>query len=118
MNTPPSDSLARATARSIAARQQLADTLVDLQSRLSPDRLLRDGLDELRDAAADMGRDAIDQVRSRPGQAIAVAVAIVMFLARDRIADLVSSAGRKAVKPLRRRRVTPRTVANPRKDRP
>lgn len=118
MTMPTNDNLARATARSIAARQQLADTLVDLQSRLSPDRLLRDGLDELRDAAADIGRDAIDQVRARPGQAIAVVAAIIMFLARDRLADLVSAAGRKAVKPLRRRRVTPKRVANPRKDRP
>lgn len=112
------DNLARATARSIVARQQLANTLVDLQARLAPRRLLREGLDELRETAGEVGRDALDHVRARPSQVIGVLAAIVMFLARDRIAELISTAGKQAVKPLRRRRVTPKTVAIPRKDRP
>jgi ElaB/YqjD/DUF883 family membrane-anchored ribosome-binding protein len=116
--TEPADNLARATARSLRARQQLADTLVDIQSRLAPQRLLREGLDELRDAAGEIGRDALDHVRSRPGQAAGIAAALIVFLARDQIADLISAAGKQAVKPLRKRRVTPKTSASPRKDRP
>lgn len=116
--TEPVDNLARATARSLRARQQLANTLVDIQSRLAPQRLLREGLDELRDAAGEVGRDALDHVRARPGQLIGVIAAFVVFLARDQIADLISAAGKQAVKPLRKRRVTPKRIASPRKDRP
>jgi ElaB/YqjD/DUF883 family membrane-anchored ribosome-binding protein len=116
--TAPSNNLARATARSIEARRQLADTLVDLQSRLAPQRLLREGLDELRDTASEAGRDALDHVRARPGQAIGVLAALVLFFARDQIADLILAAGKKAVKPLRQRRVTPQSTTIPRKDRP
>jgi hypothetical protein len=114
----PVDNLARATARSLRARQQLADTLVDIQSRLAPQRLLREGLDELRDAAGEVGRDALDHVRARPGQAAGIVAALIVFLARDQIADLISAAGKAAVKPLRKRRVTPKRIASPRKDRP
>ena len=116
--TDPVDNLVRATARSLRARQQLADTLVDIQSRLAPQRLLREGLDELRDAAGEVGRDALDHVRARPGQAMGIVAALIVFLARDQIADLISTTGKAAVKPLRKRRVTPKRSASPRKDRP
>lgn len=116
--TEGTDNLARATARSLVARQQLANTLVDMQSRLAPQRLLREGLDELRDAAEEIGRDTLDHIRARPGQAFGVVAAIIIILARDQIADLISAAGKQAVKPLRKRRVTPKTSASPRKDRP
>jgi Protein of unknown function (DUF3618) len=116
--TKSAETLARATARSIAARQQLAGTMIDIQSRLSPQRLLREGMDELRETAGEIGRDTIDHVRSRPGQAAGIIAAIVIFFARDQIADLISTAGKQAVKPLRKRRVTPKRIASPRKDRP
>lgn len=116
--TDPADNLARATARSLMARQQLANTLVDIQARLAPQRLLREGLDELRDAAQEVGRDALDHVRARPGQAIGIAAALLIILARDQIADLISTAGKAAVKPLRKRRVTLKTPVSQRKDRP
>lgn len=112
------ENLSRATARSVMARQQLANTLVDIQSRLAPQRLLREGLDELRDAAGEVGRDALDHVRARPGQVMGIVAALIVFLARDQIADLISAAGKQAVKPLRKRRVTPKSNASPRKDRP
>lgn len=116
MNGQTANDLARATARSIVARQQLANTLVDLQARLAPNRLLRDGLDELRETAGEIASDALDQVRARPGQVAGVVAAIVMYLARDQIADLISAAGKTVVKPLRRRRVTSKSKALPRKD--
>lgn len=116
--TETTEDLAGATARSLMARQQLANTLVDMQARLAPARLMREGVDELRDAATELGRDALDHIRARPGQVVGIAAALVVFFARDRIADFISATGKRAVKPLRDRRVTSKNIASPRKDRP
>jgi ElaB/YqjD/DUF883 family membrane-anchored ribosome-binding protein len=113
-----SDNLSRATARSLEARQRLASTMVDIQARLAPQRLLREGLDELRETAGEVGQDTIDYVRARPGQVFGIVAALIVFLARDMIADTISRASRTAVKPRRKRRVKPETNALPRKDTP
>lgn len=116
--TEDMDSLARATARSIVARQQLANTMVDLQSRLSPQRLMREGVQELRETAGELGRDTLDHVRANPGQVAGLVGALIIFFARDRIADSVSKLAQRSVKPRRRRRVDPAPKIIPRKDRP
>ncbi|MDB5681503.1 MAG: hypothetical protein JWO16_1308 [Sphingomonas bacterium] len=77
--------LAKAEAQSAESRQQLANTVVALQSRLKPSALARDAVEELKEVGGAVAKSGIDAVKRNPLPAIGVAAAVTAFLARKPI---------------------------------
>ncbi|MGN6820874.1 MAG: DUF3618 domain-containing protein [Sphingomonas sp.] len=82
------DELAKAEANSEQARQQLARTVVALQSRLKPSALARDAVEELKEVGGDMARSGIEAVKRNPLPAAGVAALLTAFVARKPLARL------------------------------
>ena len=82
------DELAKAEAESAESRQQLANTVVALQSRLKPSALARDAVDELKEVAGAVAKSGVDAVKRNPLPAIGVAAAVTAFIARKPIVRL------------------------------
>lgn len=77
------DNLTAAEAKADAARQALTATLVDIQSRLNPRSLIREGLEELRDTGVEMVRSGLNQARKHPGPIIGIVATVAAYVARD-----------------------------------
>jgi ElaB/YqjD/DUF883 family membrane-anchored ribosome-binding protein len=82
------DELAKAEVNSAESRQQLANTVVALQSRLKPSALARDAIDELKEVSGDIAKSGVEAVKRNPLPAIGVAAAMTAFLARKPIFHL------------------------------
>ncbi len=77
------DDLATAEAEALAARQQLTRTMVDIQSRLNPRALVREALDEVREAGSELLRAGLTHARQHPAPLIGIGATIAGFLARN-----------------------------------
>jgi hypothetical protein len=82
------DELVRAEANSAEARQQLALTVVALQSRLKPSALARDAVEELKEVGGEMARSGIDAVKRNPLPTVGVVALLTAFVARKPLARL------------------------------
>ena len=83
------DELVRAEANSAGARQQLARTVVALQSRLKPSALARDAVEELKEVSGEMARSGIDAVKRNPLPTLGIVAALTAFVARKPLARLL-----------------------------
>jgi len=72
-----------AQAKSDAARARLTGTLVEIQAKLNPRVLLREAIEDVRSAAADMVRSGLDQARNNPGPWLSLAATGGAYLARQ-----------------------------------
>lgn len=68
--------LARAEAQAAQARRQLANTLGDIQARLSPRVLARDAVEEIRDTTVEIAHAALDAVKRNPAPWLGIGAAI------------------------------------------
>lgn len=102
-------SLAVAQARSDRARQRLAGTLVELQSRLNPKALAREAAQELREAGQELAREGFETVRRHPLTIAGIATAIGLFLARRPLRSLVTQLPDETPPPAPRLTPKPRT---------
>lgn len=75
-------SLAVAEERSDRARQRLAGTLVEIQARLKPKALVREAMQELREAGQELAHEALESAKRHPLTVAGVVTAIGLFLAR------------------------------------
>ncbi|THD35131.1 MAG: DUF3618 domain-containing protein [Sphingomonas sp.] len=82
------DELARAEAQSAESRQQLANTVVALQSRLKPSALARDAIDELKEIGGDIAQAGVDTIKRNPVPTMGVVAAVTAFLVRKPLARL------------------------------
>jgi len=83
------DELAKAEAQSPDRRQQLASTVVALQSRLKPSALARDAVEELKEVGNEMARAGIDTIKRNPVPTMGVVAALTAFFARKPLARLL-----------------------------
>ena len=81
--------LPAARRRAEAARKRLAGTLVDLQARLNPKALAREAMGELKEAAQDLARGGVAELKRHPVTLASGAAAIALLLARGPIRRLV-----------------------------
>ncbi|WP_174279940.1 DUF3618 domain-containing protein [Sphingomonas bacterium] len=77
-----------AETREAVARARLQATLKELQARLSPKAIAREGARKVADAGQNAARTGADVARRNPAPAIGAAVAAVLLLGRHRIARL------------------------------
>jgi hypothetical protein len=82
--TDPVLTLAAAEARAALARERLSHTLAQLQVRLDPRALA----ERAKRDVADASQTAVETVKERPAIVGGAAAAVVVFLARHRIAAL------------------------------
>ncbi|MEO5867476.1 MAG: DUF3618 domain-containing protein [Sphingomonas sp.] len=82
--------LAMAENHSVAARRQLAGTLVEIQARLNPKALAREAAQELRQAGEELARDGMEAVKRHPLTLAGIAGAVVLFLARRPLRSLIA----------------------------
>lgn len=78
--------LARAREKSLLARQALTESLVDLQTRLSPRNLVGEAFDEARQRAEQIADQLVGKVRQRPASVLTAVAAFLIFLGRGWIA--------------------------------
>lgn len=83
--------LTRARQQSTLARQALTESLVDLQTRLSPRNLVGEAMDEARLRAERIAEQLVGKVRARPASAVGVLAAFLIFLGRGWIAAKLSA---------------------------
>jgi hypothetical protein len=76
------DELARAEAESAESRQQLANTVVALQSRLKPSALARDAIEELKEVGGEIAQAGVETIKRHPVPTMGVVAAVTAFLAR------------------------------------
>ena len=82
------DELTRAEGNSVEARQQLANTVVALQSRLKPSALARDAIDELKEFGGEMAQAGVDSMKRHPVRIAGVIAALTAFVARKPLARM------------------------------
>lgn len=82
------DELAKAEAQAAASREQLAHTVVALQSRLKPSALARDAVDEMKEIGGDIARAGADTIKRNPVPTLGVVAAITALLVRKPITRL------------------------------
>jgi hypothetical protein len=82
------DEVAKAEANSAESRQQLADTVVALQSRLKPSALARAAVAELKEIGSDLAESGADTIRRHPAKTMGVVAAITAFFARKPLGRL------------------------------
>ena len=86
---PDDSDLAMARLRAERARKRLAGTLVDIQARLKPKALVREALEELKEAAQDIAREGLDELKRHPLTLAGVSAAVGLFLARGPLRHLI-----------------------------
>jgi hypothetical protein len=79
-----------------AARERLANTLAEIQGRLTPDKLARNAWDTVREQGRDLAGDALAAARRKPFVTGALFAAILLFLARGLVWRLAWRALTKA----------------------
>lgn len=77
------EELARARTAALVARARLAQTMGEIQHRLSPRVLMREAWDEVREQGSDLADEALTVARERPAAVVAVVGAVVVLLVRQ-----------------------------------
>ncbi|MDQ2879225.1 MAG: DUF3618 domain-containing protein [Pseudomonadota bacterium] len=85
------DNMAGAKQRSERARQQLAQTLVEIQNRLNPKVLAREAAQEIRQAGEELARDSLEVAKRHPLTLAGVAAGVGLFLARKPLRHLIGT---------------------------
>lgn len=83
--------LVLARSRAEAARARLTGTLVDIQARLNPKALAREAMGELKEAAQDLARGGVAELKRHPVTLASGAAAIALLLARGPIRRLIEA---------------------------
>lgn len=86
MTDTPEVRLARTAAEQ--AQNRLVSRLHELQHRIAPKTLARDGWEAAKSRGADLAEDAVDAVRRRPVAATGAVAALALFIAREPLMDL------------------------------
>jgi len=81
------EQLTRARLRAETARTRLTGTLVEMQTRLRPAKLIEDAIGEMREKAGEGARDAVAYARSQPVAALGVVAALAAYVFRHRLID-------------------------------
>ena len=81
--------LVLARSRAEAARARLTGTLVEIQARLNPKALAREAMGELKEAAQDLARGGVAELKRHPVTLASGAAAIAVLLARGPIRRLI-----------------------------
>lgn len=84
----PAAEIKAAEQREALARQQLTGTLQELQARLNPKALAREGARKVADAGQTAANKGADAARRNPAPVAGAAAVGVLFLSRRRIAAL------------------------------
>lgn len=84
----PAAEIRAAEQREALARQKLTGTLQELQARLSPKALAREGARKVADAGQSAATKGADVARRNPAPVAGAAAVGVLFLSRRRIAAL------------------------------
>jgi hypothetical protein len=84
----PAEQIRAAEQREALARQRLTGTLHELQARLNPKALAREGARKVADAGQTAASKGADAARRNPAPVAGAAAVGVLFLARKRIAGL------------------------------
>ncbi len=82
------DELAKAEANSAESRQQLANTVVALQSRLKPSALARDAIEELKEVGGEIAQAGVETIKRHPVPTMGVVAALTAFFTRKPLARL------------------------------
>ncbi len=106
--------LAAAQARSANARQRLSATLVELQARLKPKALVRDAVQELREAGHELTREGLEMARRHPLTLASIATGVGLFLARRPLRALIETMPEEMPPPASPLPPKPRTRGKPR----
>lgn len=86
--TDPAADIAAAERREAEARERLTETLHELQAKLNPKALAREGARKVADAGQSAASRGADVARRNPAPVAGAAALGVLFLARRRIAGL------------------------------
>lgn len=84
----PAADIRDAERREALARERLTDTLHELQAKLNPKALAREGARKVAGAGQSAARNGADAARRNPAPVAGAAAVGVLFLARKRIAGL------------------------------
>ncbi len=87
--SPGERRLAAATAEADAARARVADTVVEIQRRLSPRKLLGEAAEEVREHAGAFAQGGLNFARERPAAVSGVVGAALLFLFRGPLGRLL-----------------------------
>jgi len=79
--------LTRARLRAERARARLTGTLVEMQARLRPAKLMEDAIGEMRQKAGESARDAVAIARAQPVATLGAVAALIAYLFRHRLID-------------------------------
>ena len=82
------DELAKAEANSVESRQQLASTVVALQSRLKPSALAREAIEELKEVSGEIAQAGVDTIKRHPVPTVGAIAALTAFFARKPLGRL------------------------------
>lgn len=105
----PAEEIRAAEQREALARQKLTGTLQELQARLNPKALAREGARKVADAGQSAASKGADVARRNPAPVAGAAAVGVLFLARRRIAGLFRRKKKKLTVPAQAR--SPETVS-------
>lgn len=83
------DELAKAESNSAESRQQLANTVVALQSRLKPSALARDAIEELKEVGGEIAQAGVDTIKRHPVPTMGVIATFTAFFARKPLSRLL-----------------------------
>ena len=82
------DELAKAEANSAESRQQLASTVVALQSRLKPSALAREAIGELKEFGGEVAQAGVDTIKRHPVPTVGAIATLTAFFARKPLGRL------------------------------
>jgi len=83
------EELAKAETNSVEARQELAKTVVALQQRLKPSALIKEAIEDLKDAADEVARSGVEAVKRNPVRSAGIVAAVTAIIVRKPLARLL-----------------------------
>lgn len=89
--TGDDNDLAIARLRAKVARARLAGTLVDIQARLKPKALIREAVQEMKEAAQEVARDGLDSLKRHPIALAGATVALSLLFARGPLRHIIET---------------------------
>ena len=99
----PAEDIRTAERREAEARERLTETLHELQAKLNPKALAREGARKMADAGQSAASKGADAARRNPAPVAGAAAVGVLFLARKRIAGLFRRRKKKLTLPAQAR---------------
>jgi ElaB/YqjD/DUF883 family membrane-anchored ribosome-binding protein len=89
--TGDDNDLAVAKLRAEVARARLAGTLVDIQARLKPKALVREAMQEMKEAAQEVARDGLDSLKRHPLTLAGATAALGLLFARGPLRHVIDA---------------------------